>query len=109
VVSAYENRPLAALIIRKQAKGHGTGAYVEGPTLPPGAKVVVLEDVVTTGKSALEAVTRLQEAGYRVEEIIAIVDREQGARELYQSHHLRFHTLFSIQELQAQYQKTQAS
>jgi len=52
VVSAYENRPIPALIVRKEAKGHGTMAYIEGPILNPGAAVVVLEDVVTTGKSA---------------------------------------------------------
>ena len=49
VVSAYENRPIPALIIRKQAKGHGTMSYIEGPILDVNAKVVVLEDVVTTG------------------------------------------------------------
>ena len=55
VVSVYENRPIPALIIRKEAKGHGTRAYIEGPSLPGGAKVVVLEDVVTTGQSALKS------------------------------------------------------
>ncbi|PSF32688.1 orotate phosphoribosyltransferase [Aphanothece hegewaldii CCALA 016] len=103
VVSAYEARPIPALIIRKEAKGHGTKAYIEGPTLPAGAKVVVLEDVVTTGKSALQAVERLQDAGYVVEEIIALVDREQGGGELYQSKGLQFQALFSILELQERY------
>ena len=56
VVSAYENRPIPALIIRKQAKGHGTMSYIEGPRLDANAKVVVLEDVVTTGASAVIAV-----------------------------------------------------
>jgi orotate phosphoribosyltransferase len=64
VVSVYENKPIPALIIRKETKGHGTMAYIEGPSLPQGAKVVVLEDVVTTGQSALKAVERLQAAGY---------------------------------------------
>lgn len=99
VVSAYEGRPIPALIIRKEAKGHGTKAYIEGPTLPPNAKVVVLEDVVTTGKSALQAVERLKDAGYLVEQIIAIVDREQGGVELYESLGLQFQTLYSIREL----------
>lgn len=105
VVSAYENRPLPALIIRKEAKGHGTMAYIEGPTLPPGAKVVVLEDVVTTGQSALKAVERLQGAGYSVERVIALVDRQQGGEQLYQDSGLKFEAVFSIVDLQERWRQ----
>lgn len=100
VVSAYENRPIPALIIRKEAKGHGTKAYIEGPNLPEGAKIVVLEDVVTTGQSAMKAVERLRGAGYSVEQVISLVDREQGGAEFYQSVGLKFEAVFSIQEIQ---------
>ncbi len=100
VVSAYENRPIPALIIRKEAKDHGTQAYIEGPSLPDGAKVVVLEDVVTTGASAMLAVERLQNAGYQVEDIISLVDRQQGGAELYSNAGLNFQALFSIAEIQ---------
>ncbi|TAD79216.1 MAG: orotate phosphoribosyltransferase [Oscillatoriales cyanobacterium] len=103
VVSALENRPIAALIIRKEAKGHGTMAYIEGPALEPGSEVVVLEDVVTTGGSALKAVDRLREAGYRVDRVVAIVDRQQGGAELYAQHDLAFEALFSISDVQAHY------
>ncbi|RCJ25052.1 orotate phosphoribosyltransferase [Nostoc sp. ATCC 43529] len=105
VVSVYENRPIPALIIRKEAKGYGTRAYIEGPTLPEGAKIVVLEDVVTTGQSALKAVERLQAAGYVVDRIIALVDRHQGGGELYQSAGLKFEALFSIQEIQERFRQ----
>ncbi|MEL6927913.1 MAG: orotate phosphoribosyltransferase [Cyanobacteria bacterium J06600_6] len=105
VVSAYENQPLPGLIIRKKPKGHGTKAYIEGPALPEGANVVVLEDVVTTGGSALTAVERLQSAGYEVTQIMALVDREQGGKELYQSKGIKFQALFSIREVQQRYQK----
>ncbi len=105
VVSAYENCPIPALIIRKQAKGHGTQAYIEGPTLSPGATVVVLEDVVTTGKSAMLAVERLRDVGYRVNTIIALVDREQGGAAFYESQGLTFQALFSISEIQKSYQQ----
>ncbi|MEM9542423.1 MAG: orotate phosphoribosyltransferase [Cyanobacteria bacterium P01_E01_bin.42] len=104
VISALENAPIPALIIRKEAKGHGTKAYIEGPGLPVGAKVVVLEDVVTTGKSAMLAVQRLRDAGYTVESVIALVDREQGGRQLYESEGLKFTALFSIQDLKNSYQ-----
>ena len=100
VMSAVADRPIPALIVRKQAKGHGTGAYIEGPQLSPKAKIVVLEDVVTTGKSALQAVERLQTAGYQVSHIISLIDRKQGGRELYESQGLTFQALFAIEELQ---------
>ncbi len=105
VVSAYENRPIPALIIRKEAKGHGTMAYIEGPSLPPGANVVVLEDVVTTGQSAMKAVERLREAGYSVEQVIALVDRQQGGAELYQAAGLKFEAVFSIVEIQERWRQ----
>ena len=100
VVSAYENLPIPALIIRKEPKGHGTKAYIEGPSLESGAKVVVLEDVVTTGRSAMLAVERLRAVNYEVEQIIALVDREQGGAAFYQSMGLQFQALFSISEIQ---------
>ena len=105
IVSAYENQPIPALIIRKKPKGHGTKAYIEGPALPEGANIVVLEDVVTTGGSALTAVERLHSAGYQVSQIMALVDREQGGNELYQSKGIKFEALFSIQEVQRQYKQ----
>jgi orotate phosphoribosyltransferase len=105
VVSAYENRPIPALIVRKEAKGHGTKAYIEGPNLPEGSKVVVLEDVVTTGQSAMKAVQRLQTAGYIVNQVISVVDRKQGGSEFYQSVGLQFEAVFSIEDIQQRYRE----
>ncbi|MGF1513062.1 MAG: orotate phosphoribosyltransferase [Elainellaceae cyanobacterium] len=107
VVAAVQGRSLAALIVRKAAKGHGTQAYIEGPALTDGSPVVVLEDVVTTGQSALKAVVRLQQAGYRVEQIIALVDRLQGGAELYQTQGIAFQSVFSIDQIQAEWRQTQ--
>jgi orotate phosphoribosyltransferase len=103
VVSVYESRSIPALIIRKEAKGHGTQAYIEGGILEAGAKVVVLEDVVTTGQSALKAVERLRGAGYTVDRVISLVDREQGGAELYAAEKLNFESVFTIRDLQARY------
>lgn len=100
VVAVYEGRSIAPLIVRKEAKGHGTQAYIEGLPLPPDSPVVVLEDVVTTGQSALKAVERLRQAGYQVIGIIALVDRHQGGAELYQQQNLPFTTVFSIRDIQ---------
>lgn len=105
VVSALENKPIPALIVRKEAKGHGTQAYIEGPTLPEGAKVVVLEDVVTTGKSAMKAVDRLRDAGYTVNAVISLIDRKQGGEEFYQSVELQFDAVFSITDIQNRFKE----
>jgi orotate phosphoribosyltransferase len=99
VVSAYEGRPIPGMIIRKQAKGHGTQAYLEGPTLAPGSRVVVLEDVVTTGQSAMQAIQRLRDAGYAVDRVITVVDRLQGGAEFYQAQQIQFEALLTIDDL----------
>lgn len=100
VAAAYAGQEIAALIVRKEAKGHGTQAFIEGPTLPEGSSVVVLEDVVTTGQSALKAVDRLRDAGYTVDRVISLIDREQGGAELYREKGLAFEAVFSIGDLQ---------
>ena len=76
MAAAQQGRALDALIVRKEAKGHGTGAWLEGPLPAAGARVTVLEDVVTTGGSSIKAVNQLKEAGYSVERVVTIVDRE---------------------------------
>ncbi|NJM64068.1 MAG: orotate phosphoribosyltransferase [Oscillatoriales cyanobacterium RU_3_3] len=100
VVSALEGRGIPGLIVRKEAKGHGTMAYIEGPTLTQGSKVAVLEDVVTTGKSAMLAVERLRGAGYQVDRVLSLIDREQGGAEFYRSVGLNFEAVFTIADLQ---------
>lgn len=109
VVAAYEGRSLPALIIRKEPKGHGTRAYIEGLDLPAGSRITVLEDVVTTGQSALKAAERLQQAGYQVNGIIALVDRQQGGTECYQQAGLPFQPLFQITEIQQRWAELHAS
>lgn len=103
-VSVYEGRPVSGLIIRKEAKGHGTQAYIEGPLPPSGSTVVVVEDVVTTGQSALKAVRRLQDAGYEVTHVLALVDRQQGGKAVYAEAGLDFDALFNISDLQQRWQ-----
>ncbi|NJL47007.1 MAG: orotate phosphoribosyltransferase [Leptolyngbyaceae cyanobacterium SM2_5_2] len=107
LVGLYADRLLFPLIIRKEAKGHGTKAYIEGVTLPPDSIITVLEDVVTTGQSALKAVERLQAAGYRVNQILALVDRQQGGAELYAEKGLAFKSLFTIGDIQTHWANRQ--
>ena len=77
LVSALDGRLVNALIVRKEAKGHGTQAWIEGPLPPEGTRVTVLEDVITTGGSSIKAVEKLRDAGYVVDRVVAIVDRQE--------------------------------
>ena len=75
-----QQAPLRAFTVRKEAKAHGTGKLVEG-TFEPGDRVAVIEDVITTGGSALKAIAALRAAGGTVAGVLALVDREEGGRE----------------------------
>ncbi len=89
-------RELPAIYVRKEAKGHGTGAYLEGlKSIPAGARVVLVEDVVTTGGSSLLAARRLREHGFSVAHVIAIVDRQAGGLEAFAREGLELHALFT--------------
>ena len=77
LVSALDSRMVNGLIVRKEAKGHGTQAWIEGPLPKEGTKITVLEDVITTGGSAIKAVKRLRDAGYKVDRVVSIVDRQE--------------------------------
>ena len=81
LVSFQRGRPRAAFIVRKEPKGHGTNQWLETTKLAPGARVVVLEDVVTTGASTLKAIERVRLAGLEVAHAIGLVDRLEGGRE----------------------------
>lgn len=82
IVSFLEGRPIPAFIIRKEKKGHGTGSWIEGKSnIPRGAKVALVEDVVTTGGTLVKAIQRTEEEGYEVACVLTVVDREEGGRE----------------------------
>jgi len=86
IAAQLDGHNVHAFIIRKEPKGHGTGQWLEGrKNLPPGSRVVILEDVTTTGGSSLKAVERAEEEGLVVLAIITLVDREEGAREMIES------------------------
>jgi len=92
-------RLINALIVRKEPKGHGTGAWIEGPEFPKGTKVTVLEDVVTTGGSSIKAVEKLRDAGYEVDRIVTIVDRQEGGERAIIDAGLELRSLFTIDDL----------
>ena len=78
--SALAGTPVRAFTVRKEAKAHGTGKRIEGP-FREGDRVVVVEDVITTGGSALKAIDAIRAAGATILGVIALVDREEGGRE----------------------------
>jgi orotate phosphoribosyltransferase len=88
------------VIVRKDAKEYGTGNRIEGE-LVEGEPVVVLEDVATTGKSALSAVQALRDAGAVVDRVLVVVDREEGASELLADHDVALESLLSAADLLA--------
>jgi orotate phosphoribosyltransferase len=97
--STLHGRPLHAIYVRKEAKGHGTGAFLEGTkAVPPGTRVAVVEDVVTTGNASRTAVERLRAHGYVVDTVLAIVDREAGGREALHGLGLQLHALFDLRD-----------
>ena len=99
VCSALDKKLIDALIVRKEPKGHGTGAWIEGPEFPKGTKVTVLEDVVTTGGSSIKAVEKLRDAGYEVNRIVTIVDRQEGGERAIIDAGLELKSLFTIDDL----------
>ena len=82
VVSFLEQAPIPAFIVRKEAKGHGTGNYIEGlKNLPEGGRVALIEDVVTTGGTLLKVIERVEAAGFSVGLVVTVVDRQEGGAE----------------------------
>lgn len=96
---SYESKkPVAGLIIRKEKSGHGREKRIEGP-LRKGMRVVVVEDVVTTGSSSFKAIEALEEAGCEVVKVIAMVDRLQGGGEAFAARNYKFEPIFTLKDL----------
>lgn len=91
---------LCAIIVRKEAKDHGTRRAIEMPLhLKRGDRVVAVDDTITTGGSTLKAVEALRQAGFIVEHAICVVDREQGGHAHLATHGVRLHALYTLEEL----------
>jgi orotate phosphoribosyltransferase len=82
LLSSQTGHPLKAFLVRKAAKDHGTQRLIEGPPLLEGDRVVMVEDVITTGGSVLQAIQEVEKTKARVIRVLCLVDRNQGAREL---------------------------
>lgn len=96
-IAGVQGKAVRGFLVRKEAKGHGTNRYVEGP-VQPGERVAIVEDVVTTGGSSLLAIQRCEEFGLEIARVLAIVDRMQGGREAFEKAGYRFDALFTIRD-----------
>ena len=96
--SAGNGPSVDAFTVRKAPKGHGTGRQIEGG-LPPGARVVLLEDSVTSGGSALKAAEVVSAHGAEILGVLALVDREEGGREAIEGAGYRFVAIFPAKDL----------
>ncbi len=98
VKAALHGLDLDGLIIRKEIKQYGTKAGIEGPKLEEGTLVTVLEDVVTTAGSVIKAIKKLRENNYVVEEVLSIVDRQEGGLEALADENVTLKSLFTIKD-----------
>lgn len=100
IVSYLEGKPMPAFIVRKEAKSHGTENYLEGrENLPDGARVALLEDVVTTGGTLLKVIDRVEAQGLKVGLVATVVDRQEGGAEALAAKGYKLHAVFTRQEL----------
>ncbi|MFO1020290.1 MAG: orotate phosphoribosyltransferase [Planctomycetales bacterium] len=95
--AAARGQSLDGFMVRKEAKGHGTGKFIEGP-VQAGDKVVIVDDVVTTGGSAIQAIERVEEFGCKVVAVVAIVDRMEGGRANFAARGLDLKSLLTIED-----------
>jgi len=97
-VSHLKQSPIKTFIVRKSAKGHGMQRQIEGPALQEKAKVILVDDVATTGKALIEAKEALDAEGIIAETAIVIVDRQEGAKENLEKAGLTLQSIFTIKD-----------
>ena len=97
MLSSHTGHPIRAFLVRKEAKKHGLQKMIEGPKLQEGDRVVMVEDVITTGGSVLTAIQEVEKLGARVVKVICLVDRNEGAPELLAAY--QYSPIFSLADL----------
>lgn len=97
LLSSQTGKPLKAFLVRKEEKKHGTQKRIEGPALERGDRIVVVEDVVTSGQSVMAAIREVEKLKCRVVKVICLVDREEGAKKLLADYN--FSPIFTQTEL----------
>jgi orotate phosphoribosyltransferase len=96
-LAGQRNLPILGFMVRKEPKGHGTGRQVEGP-VEPGQEVVIVEDVITSGGSALAAVEAATNFGLVVKGVIGIIDRLAGGEAAFAAKGIKLQTLLTVRD-----------
>ena len=94
-----QGEPIRAFYHRKEAKEHGTSASVEGQFPPSDQAIAIIEDVVTTGGSLLQAISQAEQEGYNVTHAMTLVDRDEGGRETIEAAGYKFWSLFKVERM----------
>jgi orotate phosphoribosyltransferase len=105
LISIQRGYPLDVFYVRKEKKDHGTGNLIESPVgytseIKENGHVILLEDVVTTGGSAIEAIRSMRNEGYIVDNVIALVDRLEGARENFESEDVELYSIYTRKDFE---------
>jgi orotate phosphoribosyltransferase len=104
VISYQKGKPIKSFVVRKDVKEHGTRSAIEGE-VSKGEKVVIIDDVITTGGSTITAIEKAREAGLDVERVIALIDREEGGKENILAHVGRVDAVLTRTEVMSVYSK----
>ena len=104
VISYQKGKPIKSFIVRKDVKAHGTRSALEG-NVHPGERVVIIDDVITTGGSTITAIERAREAGLTIDRVIALIDREEGGRENILAHADRVDAVLTRTEIMSRYRQ----
>jgi orotate phosphoribosyltransferase len=102
--SYLKNKPVEAFVVRKTAKSHGTMQWIEG-NIKSGDRVAIVDDVITTGKSTIEAITRAKEVGLEIVKVIALIDRQEGGREAIETLSHKIESIITRDEVMERYKK----
>lgn len=102
--SYLKEKPMEAFVVRKTAKSHGTMQWIEG-NITKGERVVIVDDVITTGKSTIEAISRTRETGLEIVKVIALIDRQEGGREAIESMGYKLDSIVTREEVMERYKQ----
>jgi orotate phosphoribosyltransferase len=100
--SYLDGRPVEAFIVRKTPKSHGTMAWIEG-NVKKGDRIVIVDDVITTGKSTLEAINRAKDEGLELVKVIALIDRQEGGQKAIESLGYQLESIITKEEVMERY------
>ncbi len=108
MVSGIKDDPINAFVVRKKAKDHGLKNLIEG-NIHNGDRVVIVDDVVTTGQSTIEAIENAKKQNLNIVKVIVLIDRQEGGRENIESHNIPFESIFTKDDLIKLYKSRSSS